>query len=96
VHPQGIAVDGSGTVWIADYRGNAFSELAGSQAASPGAGLSPSTGFGSDAGMVEPYALAIDASGNVWISNQALNTLTEFVGVASPVKTPLVGQPQVP
>jgi hypothetical protein len=96
VHPQGIAVDGSGSVWIADYRGNAVSVLAGSQAATPGAVLSPSTGFGSDATLLEPYALAIDASGNVWISNQALNTLVEFVGVAAPVKTPLVGQPQVP
>ncbi|HEY0307097.1 MAG TPA: hypothetical protein VGB94_02995 [Acidobacteriaceae bacterium] len=96
VHPQGIAVDGGGTVWVANYRGNSFSELAGSATTTPGAGFSPSIGFGSDAGMVEPYALAIDASGNVWISNQALNSLTEFVGVAVPVKTPLVGPPQVP
>jgi len=95
-HPQGIAVDGGGTVWIADYRGKSISALAGSQATKPGAALSPSAGYGTDAGLSEPYALAIDASGNIWISNQALDSLTEFVGVAVPVKTPLVGQTQIP
>jgi hypothetical protein len=42
--------------------------------------------------------LAIDASGSVWVSNSAMNanTLTQFVGLASPVKTPLLGPPVRP
>jgi streptogramin lyase len=96
VHPQGIAVDGAGSIWVANYRGGSMSELAGANAASPGSGISPTSGYGSDAGLIEPYALAIDASGNVWISNYAMNTLVEFVGVAVPVKTPLVGPPTAP
>jgi streptogramin lyase len=100
-HPQGIAVDGKGTVWVANYRSavgqaSVLSELAGSAAASPGALLSPATGWGQDAGMVEPFAVAIDASGNLWVTNFGTNTLTEFVGLAAPVKTPLLGPVRIP
>ena len=28
--------------------------------------------------------------GNVWVSNDTLNTVTQFVGAASPVVTPIV------
>ena len=55
-----------------------------------------SSGFGADASLVAPYALAIDASGNLWVTNSGKNTLTQFIGVATPVKTPLAGPPQAP
>ena len=42
------------------------------------------------------YAIAIDPSGNLWISNFGSNLLTEFVGLASPVKTPLITLPVTP
>ena len=35
-HPQGIAIDGSGHVWVANFRGPAITELAGSATSSPG------------------------------------------------------------
>ncbi len=96
-HPQGIAVDGAGSIWVANYRGGSITELAGATAVTPGAALSPaSIGYGSDAGLIEPYGLAVDSSGSVWVSNYAENTLVEFVGIAVPVKTPLVGPPQIP
>ena len=102
-YPSSIAVDGSGTVWVANYHGWSFTELSGAGSTSPGTALSPSTGFGSDANLVEPRAIAIDASGNVWTSNFAtvpasgqLGTLTEFVGLATPVRTPLVGPAEIP
>jgi len=99
-HPQGIAIDGKGTVWVANYRAtgvsSVLSEFAGSAATSPGAALSPSTGWGLDAGMVEPFAVAIDASGNLWVTDFGTNTLTEFVGLAVPVQTPLLGPIRVP
>ncbi|MGA2571295.1 MAG: NHL repeat-containing protein, partial [Terracidiphilus sp.] len=96
LRPQGIAIDGAGTVWVANYQGNSVSEIGGASSAAPGAFLSPSTGFGSDASLLKPYALAIDSSGNIWVSNSGKNTLTEFIGVAAPVKTPLAGPPQTP
>ena len=101
LHPNGIAVDGAGNVWVTNYRGASISELEGAREATPGTPLSPAAGFGSDASLVAPFAVAIDASGNVWVSNQGQNgakqfTITEFLGAATPVKTPTIGPPRLP
>ena len=92
--PRGIAVDGAGNVWAADYYGNSLVELSGSTAAI----LSPSYGYGLDAPLKEPYGLAVDASGNLWLSNASSkgNTISQFVGLAAPIKTPLLGPPVQP
>ena len=95
-HPQGIAVDGSGKIWVANYRGTALTELAGSKDATPGEVLSPAAGWAPDAGLNEAYALAIDASGNVWVTNFGSNLLTKYIGLAAPVKTPMLGPVQAP
>ncbi len=95
-HPQGIAMDGAGNAWVANYRAPSISEFASATASTPGAALSPAAGWGTDAGLLEAYAIAIDASGNVWVTNFGTNTLTEFVGLAVPVKTPLLGPTRVP
>jgi streptogramin lyase len=96
LHPNGIAVDGAGNVWVANYRGASISELQGASSASPGTPFSPSAGFGSDASLSAPFGVAVDASGNVWVSNQGSSTITQFLGAAAPVKTPLLGPPQLP
>jgi len=102
-NPKGIAVDGNGTVWVTNDFGSSFTELAGAGTAHPGSVLSPSTGFGVDANLIEPHAIAIDASGNIWISNfdtvsaqGQQGTVTEFVGLARPVNTPTVGPARTP
>ena len=95
-HPQGIAIDGAGNVWIANFRSPSISELAGAGASLPGSALTPAGGLGADAALLEAYAIAVDASGNLWVSNFGSNTLTEFVGLAAPVKTPLLALPAVP
>jgi hypothetical protein len=101
-HPQGIAIDAAGNVWIASYRSpsgitSALTELAGaSNAAAPGTVLSPPAGLGLDAGLIEPFAVAADASGNLWISDFATSALTEFIGLAAPVRTPRIGPPAAP
>jgi streptogramin lyase len=95
-HPQGIAIDGSGHVWITNYLGSSITELAGSTAASPGQILSPTHGYAADAGFVQAFAIAVDASGNLWITNFNTNTLTEIIGLATPVKTPQLGPAQSP
>jgi streptogramin lyase len=87
--PQGLAVDGLGNVWVANNLlttgkpGNSVTELNNS-----GAAFSPSTGFIGGA-MSSPFSLAIDGSGNVWVSNNSSNSVTEIVGAAAPVVTPL-------
>jgi len=62
---------------------------------SAGTEITNATGF-VGGNMNGPDALAIDASGNVWVGNQspatvngALQTVTEFVGLATPSITPL-------
>jgi streptogramin lyase len=93
--PQGIAVDGAGNVWAADSFGDSVVELSGSTAAV----ISPPAGYGLDAPIDQPYGIAIDASGNLWLSNSGSargNTITRLVGLASPVKTPLLGPPVQP
>jgi streptogramin lyase len=95
-HPNGIAVDGAGNVWAANWEGDTLTELQGASGANPGQPLSPPTGFGADASLHEPYGIALDSSGNIWVSNFGSNTITQFLGAATPVTTPLVGPPQVP
>lgn len=94
--PNGIAVDGAGNVWVTNFHGASITELQGANGGQPGAALSPTGGFGQDASLSAPFGVAIDESGNAWVSNQGAGTVTEFVGVAAPVKTPLLGPPQLP
>jgi sugar lactone lactonase YvrE len=94
--PNGIAIDGAGNVWVTNFEGNSITELEGANSATPGAAVSPSSGFGTDANLGRPYGIAIDASGNLWVSNFGLSTITQFLGAATPVKTPLAGPPQLP
>ncbi|HEX4312089.1 MAG TPA: NHL repeat-containing protein [Acidobacteriaceae bacterium] len=100
LHPSGIAVDGAGNVWVTNFRGASISELQGANASQPGTLLSPGVGFGTDASLSAPFGVAVDASGNVWVSNQGsiqgASTITQFVGAATPVKTPVLGPPQLP
>lgn len=95
-HPQAIAIDGAGNLWIANYRGSSITELSGAGSGTPGAALSPAIGYGLHTAMRQSYSIAVDASGNLWISNLGSNTVTEFVGLAAPVRTPLVGPPSTP
>jgi streptogramin lyase len=95
-HPNGIAVDGAGNVWVANHAGNTVTELEGAASANPGQTITTSAGYGADASLREPYGIAIDASGNVWVTNFGLSTITQFLGAGTPVKTPLVGPAQLP
>jgi streptogramin lyase len=96
-HPDALAIDGAGRVWSGNFHTGTVSEFAGYNAATPGAPLSPASGLGTDAQLGSPFALAIDQSGNLWVSNSnGANTVTVFVGLATPVKTPLLGPSQLP
>jgi hypothetical protein len=55
---------------------------------STGAVISGPIGYTSNS-LFGTMALAIDGAGNIWIQNSSTASLTEFVGVAAPVVTPL-------
>jgi secreted PhoX family phosphatase len=85
--PYGLAVDGAGNVWVANRYSSVYNGSI-SEFNSSGAAISPSTGYGSNLNFA--YGIAIDPSGNVWVATQNNNSsLTEFVGGAAPVVTPL-------
>ena len=91
LRPQGIAIDGKDNVWVANYHGGSISELEGADGVTPGTPVSPVSGYGLAAGLSLPFALAVDASGNLWVSSFGNSTVTEFLGAAAPVKAPLLG-----
>src|SRR5947208_3603636 len=80
--PNGVAVDGAGNVYVADYfdyvirkvtPGGVVTTLAGS------AGQRGSDdGTGSTARFTEPYAVAVDSAGNVYVAdgNETIRKIT--------------------
>jgi streptogramin lyase len=94
--PRGIAVDGAQNVWVANYQGNTVSNLQGASGAAPGTSIAGPKGYGAAAGLSLPYALAIDATGSVWVTSSGNDSVLEFVGAAAPVKVPLLGLPELP
>ncbi len=85
-NPYGIAIDGAGNVWAANNGGDADSI---SEIGSNGVAISGPNGY-VNVSMFSPYGIAVDGSGNVWVaSDDDAGALTEFVGIATPVVTPL-------
>jgi len=83
--PYGLAIDGLGNVWTANSFGWTISEFNAN-----GVAISGDNGYYATS-LVKPYGIAIDPSGNVWVASNSSSTssLTEFVGAAAPVVTPL-------
>ncbi|HZY64132.1 MAG TPA: hypothetical protein VFE38_16565 [Edaphobacter sp.] len=77
-----VAVDGANTVWTANTDGSI------SRFTSSGAAISPATGYIS-AGATGEVGIALDASGNVWTTDNYVDSIFEFIGAASPVVTPM-------
>jgi len=109
-YPQALAVDGAGNVWAANIVANDMSPDGNlSEVSNAGVPISGATGyigqsFNGEAGaLYYPIDLAIDGSGDVWVTNSYLNyssansRVTEFIGVAVPVITPIAaGLPATP
>ena len=102
-YPVDIALDGSGNVWKALQGG--ITDLA--EMSNTGAILSGPDGyFGSFTNTYfdDPCRVVIDGSGDVWVlhcgspgSSVNLASVNEYIGVATPVITPLVaGLPTTP
>jgi hypothetical protein len=81
--PAALTVDGNGAVWVVNGNGSV------SQFTNSGTAISPSTGY-TDSSISSPTGVAIDNAGAIWISNGGNNSITQMLGVAQPVITPLV------
>jgi sugar lactone lactonase YvrE len=83
--PYSMAIDGSGNLWAYDL-GARLSELN-----SSGVAVSGSSGY-KNTSLGNPGAIAIDGSGNLWATNETFgaNNVVEFIGIATPVVTPVV------
>lgn len=98
--PWGIATDGNGDVWVANFGGKRVSAFHGDT----GQPIAPH-GYFSDA-LERVTNVAIDTAGNVWLANNWLidavqtnpggDGMVVFIGLAAPVKTPLLGPPERP
>ena len=108
--PWGIAVDGDDTIWVANFTGQRVSHLCGARVATCPTGvagdpISPSGGYAFD-GLQRNTGVQIDPSGNVWLTNNwkkiplQVNPfgrgLVVYLGMAAPVRAPLIGPPHLP
>lgn len=107
--PWGIAVDGNDNVWVANFAGKQLSQFCGTKPencpprTATGQAISPRTGYGFD-GLVRNTGIQIDPSGNVWVANNWKDVpiqanpggyeMVAFLGLAGPLKTPLIGPPK--
>jgi streptogramin lyase len=84
VSPSSVAIDGAGKVWVSDYQGSKIVELDQS-----GNVLSGANGFTGSKDITGPFTVALDGSGDLWtISFTSFNAI-EFIGLPTPVVTPL-------
>jgi hypothetical protein len=95
--PEFQVMDGAGNIWVTDAAtttaspaGSVYEVLAG------GTSTNPTTSLGFTHTYDEPYGIAIDGSGNVWVAGYASaasasvqSFITEIVGAAVPVVTPI-------
>ena len=87
--PVAVVVDGANNAWITNSGTNVLVELAtNGTAVSP---RSPSTGYLVPGLTSGANGVAVDGGGNVWVTNSAAagTTVTELIGIGTPVVTPL-------
>jgi len=90
--PEGIAIDGAGNVWVGQSRKQPdLSALPRQLHQRVQLRRYCDLSLHRLPGRLNiSLRIAVDGSGNVWVPNATLNTVTEFVGAGSPVVTPIV------
>ena len=82
-HPQGVAFDAAGNLFIADTGDNRVRKVSGSTgvittiAGSANAGFSGDTGPATSAGLYGPYSVALDGQGDIFIADFFDNRIRE-------------------
>ena len=93
-NPWSVAVDSSGNVFVADMSNNTIRKITPDGVVHTFAGMAgasgTSDGFGSGARFDNPFAVAVDAAGNVYVSDTANNSIRKIT--VGRVVTTLAGQ----
>jgi streptogramin lyase len=89
--PYGVSIDGGGVAWVDSQNPFVVSGIT-----TTGGQVSGANGYPNST-LNLPEAIAIDGSGDGWVANNGNNTVTEFIGMAAPVVTPIAaGLPATP
>lgn len=89
--PYGVSIDGSSTAWV-----DSQSPFNVSGVANTNVHVSGPSGYPNGT-LNLPEGIAIDGSGDAWVANNGNNTVTEFIGLTTPVVTPVAaGLPATP
>jgi sugar lactone lactonase YvrE len=92
-NPTGVAVDSAGNVYVADESNNEIRKITPDGAVTLFAGSSTgatgsSNGTGSAASFSAPNGIAIDSSGNLWVTDSANNVIRKITTPGAVVTTP--------
>jgi hypothetical protein len=97
--PTGVAVDSSGDVYVADSVNNTIRKVTQAHVvttfaghAPPSALLTSTDGTGSAASFIQPWGIAADASGNVYVADNSAEVIRKVT--LDGVVTTLAGSPQ--
>ncbi|SNS46681.1 PKD repeat-containing protein [Granulicella rosea] len=95
--PYSIAIDGASNVWAATGYNISGAPLSVYELSPAGATmLAISHANQSREYLNDPQSIAVDSTGSVWVSNGLQYTVTQFIGAATPVVTPLAANLQAP
>jgi hypothetical protein len=83
-YSSSLSIDGAGNVWTANYLNNSASEFSNS-----GTPITNSYGYLGGGAVSSPGIIATDSAGNVWTTGNG-SFISELVGAAVPVETPIV------
>lgn len=78
VFPQQAVFDMAGNLWVSDNGSNAVFEFTPAQPMAGGANVAPNITISSTPKFNGPLGIAFDATGDLWIANNATTTIFEF------------------
>jgi streptogramin lyase len=85
--PRGVALDSAGNVWVANFGSSGAAANSLTELSSTGTVIGTFAPAG--ASLDGAYGVAVDNAGDVWVTNSTGNSVSELVGSAKPVLTPI-------
>ncbi|HEX3946794.1 MAG TPA: hypothetical protein VHW47_03775, partial [Acidimicrobiales bacterium] len=76
--PTGLAFDGSGNLWVANYSGDSLVELAAATLTVSGTPTPTVRLTATGTSLAKPVTPAFDATGDLWVTNTSNNTVVEL------------------